>query len=482
MIYDTLNQYLEPVSQWIAILFFLGLITLLVIVAVLYVLDIRQKKHTVLRNFPVIGRFRYFFEHLGEFFRQYFFAMDREEMPFNRAMRAWVYRASKQIDTTIAFGSTDNIHESGKVLFKNSVFPVDKDQAKPISAITFGPHCEQPYTTNSIFNISAMSYGALSKVAVEALSRGAKEAGCWMNTGEGGVSSYHLEGGTDLIAQIGTAKYGYRDENGKLSDEKLRKVAVYPQIKMFELKLSQGAKPGKGGILPAAKVSEEISHIRGIPQGQSSISPCRHEEVKSVTDLLDLVDHIRAVTGKPVGIKAVLGQTEWLDDLFQAISERGTETGPDFFTLDGGDGGTAAAPQSLMDYVGLPLQVSLPILMEKLDQFGLRERIKVIASGKLITPSKVAWALAMGADAVNSARGFMFSLGCIQAMQCNKNTCPTGITTHDQNLQRGLVVEDKYLRVANYQQEVVHAVEQIAHSCGVVEPRKLSESHVFVCE
>lgn len=480
--FEIIHSYIEIVYQWVAVILSLVIVFGIGALCLIYILDRRQQRHTILRNYPLIGRFRYFFEHLGEFFRQYFFAMDREEMPFNRAMRSWVYRAAKQEDRTIAFGSTDNIIQPGKVLFKNSLFPVSTEQAKPISAITFGPYCDSPYKTQSIFNISAMSYGALSKVAVRALSEGAKQAGCWMDTGEGGVSPYHLESGADLIAQIGTAKYGFRDDQGNLSDDKLRATAAYPQVKMFEIKLSQGAKPGKGGILPAVKVTEEIATIRGIPAGESSISPCAHSEVTSVTELLRLIDRVRQVTGKPVGIKAVLGQEQWLDDLFNLINEQGIETAPDFFTLDGGDGGTAAAPQPLMDYVGLPLQESLPVLLAKLEQYGLRERIKVVASGKLITPSKVAWALAMGADAVNSARGFMFSLGCIQAMQCNKNTCPAGITTHNTDLQRGLVVTDKSKRVANYQNEITHAVEQIAYSCGVVEPRLLRAEHIHIME
>jgi glutamate synthase domain-containing protein 2 len=302
-------------------------------------------------------------------------------------------------------------------------------------------------------------------------------AGCWMNTGEGGLSPYHLEGGADIVFQIGTAKYGVRDEDGNLSDEKLREIAAHEQVKMFELKLSQGAKPGKGGILPGEKVTKEISQIRGIPIGTDSISPNRHPEIDSAEDLLDVLNHIREVTGKPVGFKAVIGAYGWIDTLCETIKMRGIESAPDFITLDSADGGTGAAPMSLMDYMGLTIEESLPLVVDRLSTHGLRDRIKIITSGKLITPAEVAWAFAIGADFVTSARGFMLSLGCIQALQCNKNTCPTGITTHDKKLQTGLNVESKAERVKNYAQNMTHEVGVIAHSCGVHEPRLLRRFH-----
>ena len=322
-----------------------------------------------------------------------------------------------------------------------------------------------------------MSFGALSVPAVRALSQGAKQANCWYNTGEGGLSPHHLEGDCDIIFQIGTAKYGVRNEQGELSDERLKEVAAHSQVKMFEIKLSQGAKPGKGGILPGNKVTEEIAKIRLIPVGEDSISPNRHPEINSASDLLDMINRIRSTTGKPAGIKFVLGASNWLDELFTEIKQRGIKSAPDFITLDSCDGGTGAAPMALMDDVGLPISESLPMLVNLLIKHGLRERIKVITSGKRINPSEVAWALCMGADFINSARGFMLSLGCIQALQCNKNICPTGITTHDPKLQRGLVPSDKSLRVARYHDNLVHDVELIAHSCGVREPRQLKRYH-----
>ncbi len=465
-----------------ALLFIFAIGLLVLIVIVLYIIDKSQTAHAIRHNFPVIGRFRYFFEELGKFFRQYFFAMDREELPFNRAERSWVYRAAKNIDNTVAFGSTRDLRPTGTVLFVNCPFPTLDQDAVPTSDVTIGPNAAQPYTTNSIFNISGMSFGAISKPAVLALSNGARMAGCWMNTGEGGLSQYHLEGGADLVFQIGTAKYGVRDEAGNLSDEKLREIAAHEQVKMFELKLSQGAKPGKGGILPGEKVTKEISLIRGIPVGTDSISPNRHPEIDSVEDLLDVLTRIRDVTGKPVGFKAVIGAYGWIDDLCDAIKIRGIESAPDFITLDSADGGTGAAPMSLMDYMGLTIEESLPLVVDRLNTHGLRDRIKINTSGKLITPAEVAWAFAVGADFVSSARGFMFSLGCIQALQCNKNTCPTGITTHDKKLQTGLNIESKAVRVKNYAQNMAHEVGVIAHSCGVHEPRLLRRFHARIVQ
>ena len=452
----------------------------LIIVAVLYVIDVTQTKQAVRRNFPVVGRFRYLFEHMGEFFRQYFFAMDREEMPFNRAQRSWVYRAAKNVSTQLAFGSTRDITPPGTIFFVNCPFPTLEVDAADPGEVTVGPYCEKPYTTSSFFNVSGMSFGAISEPAVRALSNGANEAGSWMNTGEGGLSPFHLEGGCDIVFQMGTAKYGVRDKNGELSDEKLRGIADHEQVRMFEIKLSQGAKPGKGGILPASKVTAEIAAIRGIPEGEAAISPNRHPDIDSVENMINMIERVRKVTGKPVGIKCVIGAYGWLDSLFNAINERGIESAPDFITVDSGDGGTGAAPMALLDYVGLPVKESLPMVVDTLTRHGLKDRVKVISSGKLVTPEEVAWALCAGADFVVSARGFMFALGCIQALQCDKNTCPTGITTHNKRLQKGLDPVDKAERVKNYIKTMRKEVGIIAHSCGVKEARHLRRYHCRV--
>ena len=455
---------------------------LMAVAVVLFVIDRTQTGDAIRRNYPVIGRFRILFTELGEFFRQYFFAMDREEMPFNRAQRDWVNRAADAKGNTVAFGSTRSLSLVGTPIFVNAAFPPLDDEHAKSEPMEIGPHARTPYMAPSFFNISGMSFGAISRPAVEALSRGAKEAGVWLNTGEGGLSRYHLSGGCDIVFQIGTAKYGVRDAHGHLSDDKLRDIAAHPQVRMFEIKLAQGAKPGKGGILPGTKVTEEIADIRGIQVGQDSLSPNRHVEVANFEQLLDMIDHVREVTGKPTGIKTVVGSVETFDELFEAIDRRGAESAPDFITLDGGEGGTGAAPMPLIDLVGMSIREALPPVVNLRDRHGLKERIRIVASGKLVNPSDVAWALAAGADFVTSARGFMFSLGCIQALKCNRNTCPTGITTHDPRLQKGLVVEDKYMRVAHYAREMVHEVEMIAHSVGVSEPRRMRRRHVRIVQ
>jgi len=454
----------------------------LLTVAVMFVIDVTQTTHTVRRNFPVIGRFRYLFEHMGEFFRQYFFAQDREEMPFNRAQRSWVYRTAKGVDSTVAFGSTLNLATTGTPIFVNCPYPTLERDTAPTEPLLIGPYAAQPYNAKSIVNVSAMSFGALSKPAVLALSDGSRMAGNWLNTGEGGLSPWHLEGGCDIVFQVGTAKYGARDDDGNLSDKKLREIGDVEQVRMIELKLSQGAKPGKGGILPAEKVTKEIAAIRGIKAGEASISPNRHPDINSANDLLDMLNRIRDISGKPVGFKAVIGAYGWLDELFEEINHRGIESAPDFITVDSGDGGTGAAPMSLIDNVGLPIKESLPLVVDMLCKHGLRERIRVIASGKLINPADAAAALCMGADFINTARGFMLALGCIQALQCNKNTCPTGITTHNKRLQRGLVPEDKARRVQRYSETMRKEIGIIAHSCGVTEPRGLRRFHCRIVQ
>ncbi len=478
---DYLKSLALQILEFSALLFVMAIGLAILVLAYLYLADVTQTKQAIRRNYPVFGRFRYFFEHMGEFFRQYFFAMDREELPFNRAQRSWAYRAAKNEDSMVAFGSTRPLDKPGDVLFLNHFFPTLAKDGVPTSEVTIGRgYADKPYSTNSLFNISGMSFGALSVPAVRALSKGAKKAGIWMNTGEGGLSSYHLEGGCDIVFQIGTAKYGVRDSAGQLCDESLKKAASHEQVKMFEIKISQGAKPGKGGILPGAKVSAEIADIRGIPEGKDSISPNGHPDIRSVDDLLDMIVRVRNVTGKPVGFKTVVGNSEWIDDMCHAIHRRGLQDAPDFITIDSADGGTGAAPQSLMDFMGLPIRISLPLMVDKLNHYGLRKRIKVVVSGKLINPSEVAWALCMGADIVTSARGFMFALGCIQALQCNKNTCPTGITTHNLDLQKGLDVANKTERVFHFATNMHYEIGLIAHSCGVSEPRKLSRSHAHI--
>jgi glutamate synthase domain-containing protein 2 len=447
----------------------------------LFISDITQKKHGVLRNYPVVGHLRYFFEELGEYFRQYFFSGDRDEMPFNRSTRAWVYRLAKNEGGTIGFGSTYDLHSPGALIFVNHPFPVLEEERLPTPSLILGEgYCAQPFEAKSIVNISGMSFGAISAPAVRALSRGAAVAGCWLDTGEGGLSPYHLEGGADIIMQIGTAKYGVRDAQGNLSAERL--VELSKVVKAFEIKLSQGAKPGKGGVLPGKKVTAEIAAIRGIPEGRDSISPNRHRDISNMAELLEKVAWIRDLTGRPVGIKTAIGGWRLMNDAADFIHRRGLEFAPDFIAIDGGEGGSGAAPQALADHMGLSIEEALPRVVDALIESGLRQRVRVIAAGKLVTSARAAWALCVGADFVNTARGFMFSLGCIQALRCHQNTCPTGVTTHNKRLQRALVVEEKYLRVANYANNMNREIDMIAHSCGVRHARELKREHVRIVQ
>ncbi|TAK45848.1 MAG: FMN-binding glutamate synthase family protein [Betaproteobacteria bacterium] len=459
----------------------LAALALLLWIAFIFVRDITQKKHGVLRNYPVIGHLRYFFEQLGEYFRQYFFTGDRDEMPFNRATRAWAYRLAKNEGGTIGFGSTYNLHEPGALIFVNHPFPVLEEERLPSAALALGEgYCRDPFEARSIVNISGMSYGAISAPAVSALSRGAAVAGCWLDTGEGGLSPYHLDGGCDIIMQIGTAKYGLRDAQGSLDPERLLELSKV--VKAFEIKLSQGAKPGKGGVLPGRKVTPEIAHIRGIPAGRDSISPNRHRDISSMSELVESIARIRDLTGRPVGVKTAIGGWRFMNELADTVHRRGLEFAPDFLVIDGGEGGSGAAPQALADHMSLSIDEALPRVVDALIESGLRQRVRVVASGKLVTSARAAWALAVGADFVNTARGFMFALGCIQALRCHQNTCPTGVTTHNKRLQRALVVQEKFQRVANYCINMNREIDMIAHSCGVRHARELRREHVRIVQ
>ncbi len=458
----------------------LGLVIIGMIV-LWFIQDITQKKHSVLRNYPVIGRLRFIFERQGKYFRQYFFSNDRDEMPFNRATRRWIYRNAKDKGSLIGFGSTHDLREPGSIIFVNAAFPILEEDQLPTPPLLIGEgYCKNPFEAKSIINISGMSYGALSEPAVRALSLGAAKTNCWLNTGEGGLSPYHREGKCDLIMQIGTAKYGIRDEHGNFSPQRAKELGKV--VKAFEIKLSQGAKPGKGGLVPGNKITSEIAAIRGIPANQDSISPNRHKDIDNIDELLDKINYIRDLTGRPVGIKTAIGGWHFINELCNIIVRRGPEYAPDFITIDGGEGGSGAAPQTLFDHVSLPITEALPRVVDSLLEANLKDRIRVVAAGKLVTSAHSAWALCLGADFVNTARGFMFSLGCIQALRCHQNTCPTGITTHDPRLQNGLVVEEKYIRVANYAKNVNKETNMIAHSCGLRHAREFRREHVRIVE
>lgn len=446
-----------------------------------FIQDVTQKKHSVLRNYPVVGRLRFVLESQGKYLRQYFFASDRDEMPFNRATRAWVYKSAKNKSSMVGFGSTYDLREPGSVIFVNAAFPILEENQLPTPSLVIGKdYCEHPFEAKSIINISGMSFGALSAPAVRSLSLGAAKAGCWLNTGEGGLAPHHQEGDCDIIVQIGTAKYGIRDENGDFSPSRAKELGKVASA--FEIKLSQGAKPGKGGMLPGSKINQEIADIRGIEAFKDSISPNRHQDIGNIDELLDKISYIRKLTGRPVGVKTAIGGWHFINELCDAINRRGHEYAPDFLTIDGGEGGSGAAPQTLIDSVSLPIAEALPRVIDSLVESGLKDRIRVIAAGKLVTSVQGAWALSVGADFVNSARGFMFSLGCIQAMRCHENNCPTGITTHNKRLQNGLVVQEKYLRVANYATNVNKEINMIAHSCGLRHAREFKREHVRIVE
>lgn len=438
--------------------------------------DIVQVRHAIRRNFPLLGRIRYLFEPLGPPLRQYFVTSDTEERPFDRITRSWVYQSAKGVNNTIGFGTERDKATVGTYGLLPSLYPyLALDEADTSCHIILGPERAQPYVVPAWVNISAMSYGAISARAVEALSLGAARAGCFLNTGEGGVSPYHLQGNCDVIFQIGTGKFGVRDADGHFDADRFRRWCERREIKGIELKLSQGAKPGKGGILPGGKVTAEIARIRGIALGQDCISPPRHVEIPHAVALLEFLDHLQRLGGKPVGIKLVVGTDEAIEELADAMQASGIY--PDWITVDGAEGGTGSAPPSFADYMGLPLYEALPVVENALIQVGLRDKVRIIASGKLVMGAPAAVAFALGADLVNTARGFMMALGCIQALQCHTNRCPTGVATQNPWLSRGLVPAEKAVRVATYHDRLVHDLVACTHAVGVATPDQLRRHH-----
>lgn len=452
---------------------------LLLGLAVLAVRDLTQKKHAVTRNFPVVGHFRYLLEELGQPLRQYFFSSDLEERPYNRVTRSWVYASAKGQNNFVGFGSQVDHHQSGRMHILPSMYPMLKaDSVELPQPRVIGRTRREPYQPKRFANISGMSFGALSPNAVRALSRGAKLSGCYMGTGEGSISPYHMEGECDILYQIGPAKFGCRTPGGQFDDEKAARIMALPQVKMVEIKLAQGAKPGKGGVLPKEKITKEIAEIRGIPMGQDCHSPNRFEEFHDAASLLDFLARVRKLTGKPIGLKMVVGSSAEVDALFSEIRKRGD--GPDFIAVDGKEGGTGAAPLALADYVGLPLVDGLTTVDDALRRHGLREDVTLIASGRIATGGEVATHLALGADLIHIARGFMFSIGCIQALQCHTNKCPTGVATQKRWLQSGLDPTDKSVRVMNYSLALERDLQMITHACGLRHPSELHRGHVVV--
>lgn len=422
-----------------------------------------------------------FADWLGRLVRHQFTEAERGGKPFNREQMRWIREAADDAGLVVAgFGSTVDLKQPGTPVFHYRQFKPEGFKAAKAPPLVIGPYARAPYSARSIFNISAMSYGALSRIATEAFSLGAAKGGFWFNTGEGGLAPSHLKGHCDLVFQIGTAKYGVRDLAGHFLPERLAEIAAHDEVKMIEIKLSQGAKPGKGGILPAIKVTEEIAAIRGIEPFQNSISPEDHAEIHSVGTLLDFLNYVRDIAGKPVGFKTA--DISFMQELCEEIKARGEKFAPDFITLDGGEGGTGAAPITLLDNMGMSIREMLPLAAGTIARNGLKERIKIVAAGQLVMPADVAWALAAGADFVNSARGFMFSIGCIQSMECHKNTCPKAITTQNPDLMKLWLPEEMEERPPFYQQDVVQGVEDVAHSCAMPSARDLRPGNVSVVQ
>jgi glutamate synthase domain-containing protein 2 len=438
--------------------------------------DMLQKKHAIRRNFPFLGRFRYWFEAVRPEIHQYFVESNSSGRPFSRELRSLVYRRAKNVTDTLPFGTEYDVYQIGYQWMNHSLCALEAREVPPRVRIG-GPACLQPYEA-AVLNVSAMSYGALSRNAISALNRGAKLGDFYHNTGEGGLSPHHLEGGGDICWQIGTGYFGCRDDAGDFDPQRFAEKAKTLQIKLIEIKLSQGAKPGHGGILPAKKVTLEIAKIRHVPMGQDVISPPTHRVFSTPLGLCRFIGQLRELSaGKPIGFKLCLGKRRE----FLAICKAMVDTGiyPDFITVDGGEGGTGAAPLEFSNVLGTPLDEALVFVHNALVGVGLRQHIRVICSGKIVTGFDLAHKLAIGADLCNSARAMMFALGCIQAQKCNTNECPTGVATQDPGLVAGLVVSDKALRVRNFQHNTVKAFCELLAASGLREPSELRPWHIL---
>lgn len=446
---------------------------------VLGLIDFFQKKSTIRRNYPLLGMGRYIMEDWRPKIYQYFIESDTDGTPISRIFRSIVYQRSKNVLDTVPFGTQIDVNATGYEWIGHSMYPLHKEEVNHDDLyIKVGEkNCKKPYNL-SLFNISAMSYGALSDVAVESLNRGAKVGGFAHNTGEGGLSPYHLKHGGDLIWQIGTGYFGCRTADGKFDEERFKENAVRDSVKMIEIKLSQGAKPGKGGILPGVKNTPEIAAARGVEPWKTVFSPSAHSIFNSPETMLEFIEKLRELSGgKPVGIKFCMGHRKDFEDLCKCMVKTGML--PDFISIDGGEGGTGAAPLEFCTSVGMAKREGLILTADYLQKYNLKDKIKLISAGKIFTGFQLIKTLAIGADACYSARGMMLSLGCIQSLLCNKNTCPTGITTQDPWLKAGLVVEEKYQRVANYHQATIASVVEILAACRLHSPKELDRSRIW---
>ncbi|MGB3466684.1 MAG: FMN-binding glutamate synthase family protein [Cyclobacteriaceae bacterium] len=456
-----------------------GLWSLIVVVPLLLIgiRDSLSDKHTIRKNFPLIGNLRYLLESVRPEIQQYFVETDTEGRPINRINRSLVYqRAKKQTDTT-PFGTQSDVYRSGYEWLAHSVYALDEHELDPDPRVKIGgKDCTQPYSA-SILNISAMSYGSLSKNAILALNGGAKKANFFHNTGEGAISPYHLEPGGDLCWQIGTGYFGCRTDDGKFSLEKFTENSRKPAVKLIEIKISQGAKPGHGGILPAIKNNEEIAEIRGVEPHTTVYSPPGHSAFKDPVGLIKFISTLREASGgKPIGFKLCVGRREEFKDFCKAMLSTGVL--PDFISVDGGEGGTGAAPVEFSNSMGMPMRDGLAFVHDTLVGYGLREEIKLIATGKIMTSFDMIRAMALGADICGSARGMMLALGCIQALECNKNSCPVGVATQDKMLVKGLDVTDKKERVANYHDSTIKSFVELLGAAGIKDPSQIERKYI----
>ena len=473
-------DFLATISWWGWLLIFLSLLALKDIFF--------NRKHSIKHNFPIVGHLRYFLEGIGPELRQYLVASNREELPFNRIERGWIYASAKNENNYEGFGTDQDIYSNHYIFINNAMLPFKMGENHPnrndpgfiACAKVIGEfnNRKRPFRPASVINVSAMSFGSLSARAIEALNKGCKEAAAYHNTGEGGLSQYHQKG-ADVVFHFGTGYFGVRDKKGNFSMERIVKlVKENPQIRAIEIKLSQGAKPGKGGVLPASKITQEISDIRHVPLGKDVLSPPNHSAFSTIPEMIDFIEDIAEATGLPVGIKSAVGKLDQWEELASIMAR--TQRGPDFITIDGGEGGTGAAPPSFADHVSLPWIYAFSEVYKIFMNEGITNRIVFIASGKLGFPAKATMAFAMGADCINVAREAMMSIGCIQAQSCHNNTCPTGIATQNKWLQSGLNIQDKARRVNYYFTKFRIELLEITHACGYEHPSQFTMNDVVI--
>ncbi len=474
---DTVFNALSSIPWWLWVL---------IVLAIIAIRDIFQRKHTIIHNFPLVGHLRYLLESIGPEMRQYFVANNREELPFNRIERSWVYASSKKENNYEGFGTDRDIYAHHHIFINNAMMPYRMTGEHPNTinpaflpcAKVMGAYNKRkrPYRPASIINVSAMSYGSLSAKAVESLNKGIELADAYHNTGEGGLSPYHSNGG-DVVFHFGTGYFGVRDNDGGFSMEKMVKlVENNPFVRAIEIKLSQGAKPGKGGVLPGKKITREIAEIRGVPVGKDVLSPPTHKAFSNVPEMVDFIESIAKETGLPVGIKAAIGKLEQWEELAEIMLK--TNKGPDFITIDGGEGGTGAAPPSFADHVSLPWVYGFTDIYKLFKSKGLCDRVVFIGSGKLGFPAKAAMAFAMGVDCINVAREAMLSIGCIQAQICHTNRCPSGVATQSKWLQNGIDPTLKSVRLAQYFKTFRKELIEITHAAGYEHPCQFKMSDI----